>query len=204
MRAGAVEQRGRFVQAALPPAQLAEARASVGGHAGPADRELVAGAGQLAFGFIPRASPHTHRRVLCPANGEQRFQSPLAAVFLDAVAPLNGAGVIAGAIAGANQVTAGERNQQTVGQLAGENRGTDLIDLAQAFADAPGGDEREPVQRASHHLIIDRADRLPDADGLEGQRVRRFRIAIVEQREHRGTRGEEGMFGGIGLAVQQS
>src|SRR4029450_8222734 len=119
-------------------------------------------------------------------------QSPLAAVFLDTVTPLNGARVIAGAIAGANQVTAGERNQQTVRQLAGENRGTDLIDLAQAFADAPGGDEREAVQWASYHLVGDRADRLPDADGLEGKRVGDFRIAIVEQGEHRGAGGEKG------------
>ena len=60
------------------------------------------------------------------------------------------------------------------------------------------------MQRPSDHLVVDRADRLPDADGLDGQRVRRFRIAIVEQREHRGARGEKGMLGGIGLAVQQS
>jgi hypothetical protein len=146
VRTAAVEERCGFLQPSLPAAQLAETCTSVGRHAGPADRELVAGAGQFAFGFVPRAAPHADRRVLRPTDGEQRFQSPLATVFLDAVAPLHGARVIAGAIAGANQVTAGERNQQTIRQLAGEDCGTDLIELAQSFADAPGGDEGEPMQ----------------------------------------------------------
>jgi len=193
VRAAAFEERGGVFQPALTAAQLAQPRASVGGHARTADGEFVARTGQLTLGFIPGAAPHAHRRVLGPADGEQRLQSPLAAVFLDAVAPLDGTRVVAGAIAGADQIAAGEGNQQAIGQLAGENRGAHLVELAQAIANAARGDEREPVQCPSDHLVIDRADRRSDADRLEGQRVGGFRIAIVEKGEHRIACGEKGV-----------
>ena len=145
MSAAAIEERRRFVEASLAPPQLAEPRQAVGRHARPADGQLVAGVRQLAFRLVPRAAPHADRRVLRPAHGEERLQPPLPAVFLDAVAPLDGAAVIADAIAGADQIAAGERDQQAVGQLAGENRRADLVELAQSLGDAPRRDERESV-----------------------------------------------------------
>src|SRR5258705_10376231 len=130
MSAAALEQRGGLVHPTLAAPQLAEAREAVGRHARTADCQLVARAGQFAFGLLPRAAPHADRRVLRPADGEERLEAPFPAVLLDAVAPLHGAPVVAHAIARPDQVAAGEADDQPIGQLASQDRRPDLVELA--------------------------------------------------------------------------
>ena len=204
MRAAAIEQRRRFVEPSLPPPQLPEAGKAVAGHSRAAERELVAGVRQLTLGFFPGAAPHAHRRVLRPAHGEERLQSPLPAVFLDAVAPLDRALVVAEAIAGANQIATSERDQQAIAQLAGERRRADFVELAQPLRDPAHRHEREPVQRAADHLVVDRADRPADANGFGRQRFGFFRIAVVQEGEDRGASGQKSVFGGVRLPFQQA
>ena len=198
------KQRRGFVEAALAAPQLAQPGQAVGRHAGTANGQLVAGARQFALRFVPCPAPHADRGVLRAADSEQRLQSPFAAVFLDALAPLHGAAMIARAIAGADQIAAGQRDQQTIGQLAGEDRGAHLVELAKSIGDASGCDQRKSEERASDHLVVDGADGLRDADRLPGERFRSFRIPIVQQREHGVASGEKRVLRRVGLSFQQT
>src|SRR4051812_50206785 len=103
MAAAAFEERGRLVDTSLATPQFAEAGQSVGRHPGTADGQFVARIGQLTLGFVPRPARHADRRVLGSTHREQRLQPPLTAVLLDAIAPLDGASVIAGTIARRDQ-----------------------------------------------------------------------------------------------------
>ena len=126
--------------------------------------ELVARAGQLALGLVPGAARDAHRRILRAAHREQRLQSPLAAVLLDAVAPLHGAAMIAHAIARANQVAAGEPNEQTIAQLV--RRGS-RRSLRRAHADPPSRVRSSPAQshRAPGRPSRSRSRRAPGRCG---------------------------------------
>src|SRR3954454_20482333 len=122
MAAAAFEERGGLVDTSLPTPQFAEPRQSVGRHPGTADGQFVAGISKLTLGFVPRPARHADRRVLGSTDREQRLQPPLAAVLLNAIAPLDGASVIAGTIARGDQVAAGDANQHAIAQLAGKDR----------------------------------------------------------------------------------
>jgi hypothetical protein len=116
MSAAAIEQRGGFVEAALTArSSPRRARPSVvmpGRQRASSSHALVSS--RSASSHAPR---HMQTgRVLRAAHGKERLQPPFAAVLLDALAPLHGAAMIAGAIAGADQIAAGERDQQTIGQ----------------------------------------------------------------------------------------
>ena len=136
MRAGSLEERHRLVELSLPAPQLAEPREPFARHRRPARRELVGGGRQLALRFIPRAAPHAHRRVLRAAHREERTQAPLPAGFLEPIAPLRRAIVVADAIARRNQVAAREPHQHVVLHLARQHRRAHLVERAQSFGDA--------------------------------------------------------------------
>ena len=65
------------------------------------------------------------------------------------------------------------------------------------------GDDRVEV-RGVRRDVVDRTDRLSDADGFFSERRRFLRVAVVEQREDRATRGEKGVFRRVGLALEQT
>ncbi len=202
MRSAALEQRHRFVKLALAPPQLPEADQPLARHGGPRRGELAGCRGQLPLGFRPRAAPHAHRRVLGPAHGEQRPESPALAEGLETIAPLHRPLVVADALAGGNQVAAGEADHRAIAHLAGEHGGVDAVELAKAFRDMTRGHARKAVQRASDHFVVDRAERLANPHGLGGKRLSRVRIAIVEQREDPASQRQPRMFGRVGMAVQ--
>jgi hypothetical protein len=53
--------------------------------------------------------------------------------------------------------------------------------------------QREPVQRASNHLVVDRTNRLSNANRFNGRTFGGLGIAVVEQGKDRRPRGEKGM-----------
>ncbi len=112
--------------------------------------------------------------------------------------------MIANAVARADQVTAGERDEQAIAQLTSENRRTDFVELAQALGDAAHRHQREAVQGAADHLVIDLSDRLADANRFCGERLGLFGVAVIDQGEDRGTRSEEGVFRAVGLSFEQA
>src|SRR6266850_3216801 len=203
MSGAALEQRGGLVHPALAAPQLAETREAVGRHARTADRQLIARAGQFAFGLFPRAAPYADRRVLRPADGEERLEAPFPAVLLDAVAPLHGAPVVAHAIARPDQVAAGEADEQAIGQLASQDRRADLVELAKPLRHPAGRHQREAAQRPSEHFVVDRAEQLSDANRLDGQRFGGFGVAVVEKGERGGARRQKRMLRRFGLPVEQ-
>src|SRR6187200_1041591 len=110
MGSTALEQRHGFVEPSLAPPQFSEAHEPLPHHGRAACCELVGGACQLPFGFLPCATPHAHRGVLRAAHGKQRAESPLRAECLETIAPLHSALVVPDALTSCNQVAAGETN----------------------------------------------------------------------------------------------
>ena len=91
-----------------------------------------------------------------------------------------------------------------IAHLAGEHRGIDLVELLKAFGHGAGGHACEAVQRAPDHLVVHGAERLADPHGLGCERRRRFRVAVVQQREDSAAQREPRMFGRIGLPFQKA
>ena len=204
MGSTAFEQGHRLVEFSLAAPQLAQPYESFARHRRAGVRELVGGGRQLALGLFPRAPPHAHRRVLGAADGKERPQSPLRAERLEAIAPLDRALVIADALAGGDQIAAGDPDHDPVGHFTGQHGGVHLVELLQSFGHAPGRHPREAVERTSDHLEVGGAERVPDSNRFGRELLGPPRIAIVEQRKDAAAQREPRVFRGFGTALEEA
>src|SRR5262249_30429861 len=141
--------------------------------------------------------------VLGAADREERPESPLLAVRLEPRAPLERAVVVADALAGGDQIAAGEADQDVIGELARDDRRADLVELAHPRGYVARGHLREPVQRPRRHLVVRGADRLADADGFVRSLERPGRIAALEELEHAFAQREPRVLGSLGKPLEE-
>ena len=133
MSTRSIKQRLRLVQPTLPPTEFAQSSECLGNHAGAARLQLVGGADQLRFGLGPCALPDAGGGVLRAADREEHAEVPALAELAQARTPLRRAVVFAHAIAGGNQVAAGQADRHVVLHLARDHGCVHRVQLLHAL-----------------------------------------------------------------------
>ena len=149
-----------------------------------ASSSVAADNSRSASSHAPR---HMHTDAYCVRHTANNGRRPhFLHDSVQPIAPLRCAIVVAYAIAGRDQVAAREPHQHVVFHFAGEHRRAHFVERAKAVGDAPCGDLRVSVKRASRDGVIRRSDRLADADGTGRESCRVLGTAVVKQRRYAG------------------
>jgi hypothetical protein len=116
------------------------------------------------------------------AHGPQRADVPAFRHARDTLAPLAGTLEVAHALAGEDQVTAGEADRDRVAHLAGGRRRSGLVETRHALGDLALADPRQAIERDRRHLQVDVAELSAERLGLRAALARHRGVARVDER----------------------
>src|SRR5919198_2487918 len=169
MRLSSAQQPPRLLQPALLAAEFREPDEAVPPLCRPPGPQVRGCPEELLLRLRPDAAPGEDAAVVRPTKGEERPQAGAIAVLGEALAPLRRPIVIAHALAGEDQIAAGEPDLGPVGHLAADGGGARLVQQPHPLLHAPQADERQALEGARGHLEVEIAERLGKLPRLHAQ-----------------------------------
>ena len=185
MRRRPVEELRRLGRAPLAAAQLGESHERVFVAARPQPAELACAGDELELRLRPVAMPEQNVRVVGPADRKHLPVAEAGRDFSHPQAPLARPLEIADSFARVDHEAADRLDRVRIGHLAADGRCGGGIELAHPLVDPPDADEREPFERESEHLQVDRTDQAGELTRLGGACPRCFGVVTSEEGEVR-------------------
>lgn len=160
-----VEEGGCLLGLPLPPPQLGQSYEGARCPRRAGVREVLDRGRQLRFRESPLAAPEVDRAVLCPAESEHVAAAVALGECGDPVAPLVCAPVVEHRNAGPDEEAAGPGTGDRNRGLALERRRGRLVEIAHAFVDLRGRNERGALESKTEHLEVGHVEAPPELRG---------------------------------------
>ena len=196
------QQRARLVGTSLAATQLRQPHHAVDRLPGQTP-EVAAGGRERPLRLVPLAPPDEEVRVVGAAGREHLRILVAARDLLDAKAPLARTVEVAHALARVDEMAADHLDDADVRDLARDGGGHRLVQPAHTVGHRAVRDERQPLDCAADHLVVQRAGGASGGDPLRRVRAGSTRIVLAVQRAVRAQVGEHGVLGHRRQAVQQ-